>query len=134
MVSRQNENMMPMFVPAMRVLNRDADAQVLLDAFHEYLFAEDARGIKDSNQDRNWSTYFALTGEHDAAIARLQAAFDAGSLTAFWQYSPEYFELERDPGFVAIKAANLTAVNDERADLGWAPVAEVGIFYEPNSE
>jgi hypothetical protein len=134
MVSRHNENMMPMFVPAMRVLNRDADAQVLLDAFHEYLLAEDARGVKNSNLDRQWSTYHALLGEHDAAIARLQAAFDAGNLTAFWQYSPEYFELERDPGFVAIKEANLAVVNAQRVDLGWAPVAEVGIFYEPNAD
>lgn len=134
MVSRQNQNMMPMFVPAMRVLNRDADAQVLLDAFHEFLLAEDARGVQNFNLDQNWATYHALLGEHDAAIAKLQAAFDSGSLTAFWQYSPEYFELERDPEFMAIKAANLAAVNDERQDLGWAPVAAVGIFYEPDSQ
>jgi tetratricopeptide (TPR) repeat protein len=134
LVSQQNEGLMIIFAPAMRALNRDADAQLLLDAYHEYLLAEDARGIKDSSQDRQWSAYYALTGDDDAALERLQAALDAGLLTPFWQYATEYHELEQDPGFVAIKAANLAAVNAQRADLGWAPVAEVGIFYQPGSD
>ena len=132
--ARQQSSLMTNFAIALRELGRDADAQILLNAYREDLLAGDARGLNNPFHDQRWSIYYALSGDDDAAIAKLRAATDAGLVTAIWQYSPEYHGLEQGSGFLEIKAKNLVAVNTQRAELGWAPVAEVGIFYEPNSD
>ncbi len=39
----------------------------------------------------------------------------------------------QDPRMIALKKDNLDAINVERADLGWDPVPEVGIFLAPET-
>ncbi len=133
-IARQDPGLMPNFVIALRELGRGADAEAVLSAYHEDLLEGDALGLNNPGHDHNWSIFYALNGDDDAAIAKLRAAIDAGMLRTFWQYSPEHYALQKNPEFLEIRAINLLAVNAQRAELGWAPVAEVGVFLEPNSD
>ncbi|MCH7820938.1 MAG: tetratricopeptide repeat protein [Proteobacteria bacterium] len=125
----------PEFVLAIQALGRDEDAAELLAACRANLEELDALGYDSPEHDGNWAQYFALSGEYEEAIARLQRSIDRGNRIWFWQYNGELAPVARDPRMIALKKDNLDAINAERAKLGWDPVPEVGIFVavDPNS-
>jgi len=124
------DDVLLMFVPAMDTLGRNEDRDELLAAYKVTLDKGAAQGVVSANLDENWASYFAMTGEYDKSLEKLQQAFDKGSRWAGWAYSAEFVPLADDPRFVALKQQNLEAINSERALLGWEPVAEVGIFIQ----
>ena len=51
-----------------------------------------------------------------------------------WKYANEWEPVFQNPRFIALQEKNLLAINAEREELGWEPVAEVGIFYVPGED
>jgi len=120
--------LLPTFVPAMQALGRDDDATTLLAAIRTELEEDDAQGLVDSSHEGSWAQYLAMNGEYDEALLRLRRSFELGNRFPNWQYASEWNAVSQDPRMIALKKDNLDAINVERADLGWDPVPEVGIF------
>ena len=117
-----------LFVPAMDELGRHKDRDELLAAYKQSLDKNVAQGVVSADLDDQWASYFALAGDYDRSLEKLQQAFDKGSRWGTWAYDTEFYPMADDPRFIALKQQNLDAVNSERAMLGWEPVTEVGVF------
>ena len=120
--------LLPLFVPAMQALGRDDDVTELLAAIRANLEKNDAQGVASADQSSDWAEYYALSGEYDDAFTYLRRAFEQGERVSQWRYSVEWNAVAQDPRLIALKKDNLDAINAERVDLGWDPVAEVGIL------
>jgi len=132
--TRQVEDLLLEFVPAMRALGRDEEAALLLQEYRDYLVSEDELGVVRPGHLNDWSTYLAVAGDHVAAMDKLDEAFAAGMRIPSWKYANEWEPVFQNPRFVALQEKNLLAINAEREELGWQPVAEVGIFYVPGED
>jgi TolB-like protein/Tfp pilus assembly protein PilF len=124
------DDLLLLFAPAMDALGRHEDRDELLTAYKATLDKRVAQGVVSADLDGAWASYFAMTGEYDKSLAKLQQSFDKGNRWSGWAYSAEYLPMADDPKFVALKQDNLDAINSERARLGWDPVPEVGIFVQ----
>ncbi|MDH3275548.1 MAG: tetratricopeptide repeat protein [Gammaproteobacteria bacterium] len=113
------------FVPAMDALDRHKERDELLAAYKLFLDNGVMRGIVSADLDEDWASYFAMVGDFDGSLEKLQEAFDKGSRWGAWVYDTEFYPMADDPRFIALKQQNLDAINAERAMLGWAPVAKV---------
>lgn len=118
------------FAPAMDALGRHDDRDDLLAAYEATLNDRAEQGVVSADLDEDWATYFAMIGDYDRSLEKLQQAFDKGSRWGRWVYNTEFYPMADDPRFIALKQQNQDAINSERAMLGWEPVAEVGIFIQ----
>ena len=116
------------FAPAMDALGRHDDRDDLLAAYKVTLEDSAAQGVVSADLDEDWATYFAMVGDYDRSLEKLQQAFAKGSRWTSWSYDLEFYPMADDPRLVALKQQNLDAINSERAKLGWEPVAEVGFL------
>jgi len=120
--------LLPDFVHALQALGRDDDARELLIAIRANLEERDAMGVIGADHQSSWAQYFAFRGEYDEAISRWRRSFDLGGRVRFPGYTPEWDAIIQDPRVIALTNEILNAINAERIDLGWDPVAEVGIL------
>lgn len=134
MMERNMQGMMLEFIRSFRGVGRDEDAQRLLDTYGQWLREEESRGVNNASHSFSWAQYFAYSGEYSEALARLETSIDEGMRIGFWQYLEEFAPLAQDQEFIELQRRNLDAVNASRVDLGWEPVAAIGIFYEPNQD
>jgi TolB-like protein/Flp pilus assembly protein TadD len=123
------QDLMLNLIPAMQALGRTEDATLLLDEYRSYLESEDDRGVDTADHWNKWATYLALAGDLAASMDKLELAMDSGHRVDSWKYLAEYQPIHRDTRFIALQERNLLAINAEREELGWEPVADVGVFY-----
>jgi hypothetical protein len=122
------------YVVALRNVGRAQEANELLLGWRAALERRSASGVNDNDHVVDWATYHALAGDHDKALAMLEKAAARGWRVPFWQYAVVFRQYFGDPRFEAIRAANLAAINAERAKLGWEPVERVGTFLKSDQE
>jgi len=122
------------FLPALQALDRDAEAQRILDEFQRRLSAEREIGIDSVAHNFDYARYLAASGDFPAALDKLEVAMNRGLRIPFWQYEKEFRPVHQDAQFLELQERNLQAINASRAELGWDPVPAVGIFYEPEAE
>lgn len=121
------------YIPPLQALGRTEDVAELLAAFRGMLEIRALNGFDNPGNDYSWAELYLFNGDSDAALARLQKSVDRGNRPSYWQYGLEWQPLAQDPRLIAIQQQVLTAVNVERAALGWEPVPELGTFYDPGS-
>lgn len=122
--------LLPQFVPAMAALEREEDRTRLLAAYRESLSEDAEQGVVSADLDRRWAEYYALAGDNDLALSKLQQAFSKGARWNLWDYEFALNLLEADPRMIALKQQNLDAINSERQKFGWEPVSKIGLFVQ----
>ena len=108
---------------AMRAVGNDA---VYEDAMQRWRFTNDifrAGGDVSAPRDVDDAEYHGIRGNHDRALDYLEAAFEKSSLLRIDILARRPFRGLRDnPRFQALRDANLSRINEERAILGFEPL------------
>jgi TolB-like protein/tetratricopeptide (TPR) repeat protein len=98
-------------------------ALAIVLAGHEKM---DSQGRNYFQFSLNRAVYYALVGDHEAALEHLAAAIDGGyigstRLTKLW---PAFEPLEGDPRYEAIQDRMVKHLDDERKALGLEPIED----------
>lgn len=102
---------------------RDALAKDTLARMRTSIDIDKAGGAKNYNiaEEAQW---LVLTGDHDGAVAALEARFETDTIIPDYMLSLwPVIDLIRDhPGFIDLHARNTARINEERAIAGLAPI------------
>ncbi len=107
---------------AQRATGRQAELEATLQEWKEVLAFLADSGHADGVFLFNQASYYALSGDPDAALAGLAKAIDAGWRDPLLARDPVWEPLHRDPDFQAQVSRMAGLINAERAKLGMRPL------------